>query len=44
MFERKRLTGVLDGLIEVEDVKSLDRFLADDEGLHQLTAIKALPR
>ncbi len=44
VFERKRLTGVLDGLIEVEDAKSLDRFLADDEGLHQLTAIKRQPR
>ena len=34
-FERKRLARALEGLIDAEDVKSLDRLLADDAGLHQ---------
>jgi hypothetical protein len=29
---------------EAEDAKSLDRLLADDEGLHQITTIKRQPR
>ena len=43
-FERKRLAGALEGLIGPEDARSLDRLLADDEGLHQITAIKRQPR
>jgi TnpA family transposase len=43
-FERKRLAGALEGLIEAEDAKSLDRLLADDAGLHQITTIKRQPR
>ncbi|MCP3883830.1 MAG: hypothetical protein GY701_36290, partial [Sulfitobacter sp.] len=38
-FERKRLAGALEGLIDAEDAKSLDRLLADDAGLHQITTI-----
>jgi len=43
-FERKRLAGALEGLIDAEDAKSLDRLLADDAGLHQITTIKRQPR
>jgi hypothetical protein len=43
-FERKRLAGALEGLIDAEDAKSLERLLADDEGLHQITTIKRQPR
>jgi hypothetical protein len=43
-FERKRLSGTLEGLIDAEDAKSLNRLLADDEGLHQITTIKRQPR
>ncbi len=42
--ERKRLASVLEGLLGAEDGPWLDRFLDDDEGLHQLTAIKRQPR
>lgn len=43
-FERKRLAGALEGVVESEDAKSLDRLLADDNGLHQITTIKRQPR
>ena len=43
-FERKRLAGALEGLIGPEDARSLDRLLADDESMHQITAIKRQPR
>jgi hypothetical protein len=43
-FERERLSGALAGLIDAEDARSLDRLLADDEGLHQITTIKRQPR
>jgi len=43
-FERKRLAGALEGVIKPEDAKALDRLLADDEGLHQITTIKRQPR
>ena len=43
-FERKRLAGALEGLMGEEDAKSIDRLLADDEGLHQITTIKRQPR
>ena len=43
-FERKRLAGALEGLMSDEDAKSIDRLLADDEGLHQITTIKRQPR
>lgn len=45
VFERKRLAEALDGILNAEDIRSLDRFLADKAGLHQLTtAIKRQPR
>ena len=44
IFERERLSGALEGLIDAEDARSLDRLLADDEGLHQITTIKRQPR
>jgi len=44
VFERERLSGALEGLIDAEDARSLDRLLADDEGLHQITTIKRQPR
>jgi hypothetical protein len=43
-FERKRLAGALEGLMSAEEAKSIDRLLTDDEGLHQITAIKRRPR
>jgi hypothetical protein len=43
-FERKRLAGALEGLIDAEDAKSLDRLLADDAGLRQSTTVKRQPR
>ena len=43
-FERKRLAGALEGLMSAEQAKSIDRLLADDEGLHQITTIKRQPR
>ena len=43
-FERKRLAGALEGLMSDEDARSIDRLLADDEGLHQITTIKRQPR
>jgi hypothetical protein len=43
-FERKRLAGALEGLIDAEAARSLDRLLADDAGLHQITTIKRQPR
>jgi hypothetical protein len=43
-FERKRSAGALEGLIDAEDAKSLDRFHADDAGLHQITTFKRQPR
>ena len=43
-FERKRLAGALEGLIDAEDARSLDRLLVDVEGLHQITTIKRQPR
>ena len=43
-FERKRLAGALEGLIDAEDAKSLERLLADDEGVHQIITIKRQPR
>jgi hypothetical protein len=44
VFERERLSGALEGLIDAEDARSLDRLLADDEGLYQITTIKRQPR
>jgi TnpA family transposase len=43
-FERKRLAGALEGLMSREQANSIDRLLADDEGLHQITTIKRQPR
>jgi hypothetical protein len=43
-FERKRLAGAFEGLIDAEEATSLDRLLGDDEGLHQITTIKRQPR
>jgi len=43
-FERKRLAGALEGLIDEDDAKALERLLADDEGLHAITTIKRQPR
>ena len=43
-FERERLAGALEGLIDATNAKSLDRLLADEEGLHQITTIKRQPR
>jgi hypothetical protein len=42
--ERERLSGALGGLIDAENARLLDRLLADDEGLHQITTIKRQPR
>jgi hypothetical protein len=43
-FERKRLAGALEELVGADDAIFLDRLLADDEGLHQITTIKRQPR
>lgn len=43
-FERRRLAGALEGLMSAEQAKSIDRLLADDAGLHQITTIKRQPR
>lgn len=43
-FERKRLAGALEGLIDEDDAESLERLLADDDGLHAITTIKRQPR
>jgi hypothetical protein len=39
-FERKRLGGAREGLMSAEEAKSIDRLLADDDGMHQITTIK----
>lgn len=39
-FERMRLAGALQGLLDAEDAKSPNPLLADPEGLHQFTTIK----
>jgi hypothetical protein len=44
VFERERLSGALGGLINAENARLLDRLLADDEGLHQITTINRQPR
>jgi hypothetical protein len=43
-FERKRLTGALEGSIAAEDAKFLGHIFADDAGLHQITTIQRQPR
>ncbi len=43
-FERRRLSGVLDGLMSKEQARSIDGLLSDSEGLHQITTIKRQPR
>jgi hypothetical protein len=43
-FERKCLAGALEGLMSTEEARSIDRLLADDKGLHQITTIKRQPR
>jgi TnpA family transposase len=43
-LERKRRAGALEELVGEDDAIFLDRLLADDEGLHQITTIKRQPR
>jgi hypothetical protein len=44
-FERKRLAGALEGLMSLDEVKSIDCLFANDEGLHQITTeVAATPK